>query len=639
MTLMKCLLALACAGAAGSCTASTMPNSGADAAMDDWPHYGHDAGGARYSPLTQIDRANVARLKPAWTFHTGDLVDRGGNQRSGFEATPIVVDDTLFLTTGLNRVIALDPETGRQRWAFDPKIDATSGYGDGLINRGVSTWLDRAARPGDPCRRRLFEATLDARLVAVDAASGLPCAGFGANGEVSLTGVDRYRRGAYHMTSPPAVIDDLVIVGSAIDDNGAADMPDGVVRAFDARSGQPRWRWDPVPRALGSGAANAWSIMAVDPDRHLVFVPTGSASPDYFGGLRPGDNKWANSVVALHAASGAVAWGFQLVHHDLWDYDSAAPPLLATVTRQGRPVPVVVQGNKTGFLYVLDRSTGAPVFPVEERPVPKSDVPGETASPTQPVPSAPPAVARQKLSIADLWATTPEQLAECRAVVERLRNDGVFTPPSVGGTLVFPGNLGGMNWSGYAFDQPRGLLVVNTNDLPAEVRLIPRDRFDSTAAANVEHAEYAPQRGTPFGMARRFIQARSGLPCNPPPWGHLAAVDLNTGTIKWQVPLGTLDGFGGAHGVPPGGISLGGPIVTAAGLVFIAGTLDPHLRAFDVETGKELWRAELPAAGNATAMTYKVRAGGKQYVVIAAGGHAKVTENRIGDTLMAFALP
>jgi len=613
--------------------------AGADAATDEWPCYGHDAGGARFSPLTQIDRTNVAQLKPAWTFHTGDIVDRGGNQRSGFETTPIVVDGTLYLTTGLNRIIALDPDTGRQRWAFDPKIDPSWGYGDGLINRGVSTWLDRAARQGDRCRRRIFEATLDARLVAIDAATGAACTGFGANGEVSLTGIDRFRRGAYHMTSPPAVIDDLVVVGSAIDDNGAIDMPDGVVRAFDARSGQLRWQWDPIPRSLGSGAANAWSIMAVDPDRHLVFVPTGSASPDYFGGLRGGDNKWANSIVALRAASGAVAWGFQLVHHDLWDYDSAAPPLLATVTRQGRRVPVVVQGNKTGFLYVLDRSTGEPVFPVQERPVPKSEVPGEIASPTQPVPSAPPPVARQKLSADDVWAATSDQLAECRAAVERLRNEGVFTPPGVGGTLVFPGNLGGMNWSGYAFDQQRGLLVVNTNDLPAAVRLIPRERFASDAGASTDRAEYAPQRGTPYGVARRFIQARSGLPCSAPPWGHLTAVDLNAGTITWQVPLGTLEGFGGNHGVPPGGISLGGPIVTAGGLVFIAGTLDPHLRAFDVETGRELWSAGLPAAGNATPMTYKVSAAGKQYVVIAAGGHAKVSESRIGDTLVAFALP
>jgi len=622
-----------------SCTACAPSGGGTDRSGDEWPFYGHDAGGGRFSPLTQIDRSNVARLAPAWTFHTGDMLDRGNNQRTGFETTPIVVDGTMYLTTGVNRIIALDPETGKQRWSFDPKIDPSWGFGDGLINRGVSTWLDATKRSADRCRRRIFEATLDARLVAIDAASGAPCVDFGTSGEVSLTGVNAYRRGAYHMTSPPAVIDDLVIVGSAIDDNGAADMPAGVVRAFDARTGQLRWHWDPIPRELHSGAANAWSVMVVDPYRHLVFVPTGSASPDYFGGARPGDNKWANSVVALHAATGAVAWGFQLVHHDLWDYDSAAPPLLATVVHQGRRVPAVVQGNKTGFLYVLNRATGEPIFPVSERPVPKSDIDGETAWPTQPFPSAPPAVSRQRLPADDVWGATSEQRESCRSAIARLRNEGLFTPPSAGGTLVLPGNLGGMNWSGYAFDEPRGLLVVNTNDLPAAARLIPREHFAGEAERNADRAEYAPQAGTPYGMARRFIRAASGLPCNAPPWGHLTAVDLGAGTIRWQVPLGTLEGFGGAHGVPPGGISVGGPIITAGGLVFIAGTLDSRIRAFDIETGRELWSRELPAPGNATPMTFRVSAAGRQYVVIAAGGHAKVSETPIGDTLIAFALP
>src|SRR5579862_3272237 len=364
----------------------------------EWPAYGNDPGGMRYSPLTQIDRSTVSQLKIAWTFHTGDISDGSGNRkRSGFETTPIFVDGTLYLTTPFNRVIALDPATGKQRWAYDPQIDQSLDYGDGLINRGVATWLDSSPAT-EPCHRRIFEATLDARLIALDAATGQPCTGFGDKGQVSLRDIPGYNtrnlgeshRGWYHMTSPPTVIDDLVIVGSAIDDNVRADMPLGVVRAFDARTGVLRWSWDPIPRnppadaeklqppkSWLTGAANAWSIMTVDPGRDLVFVPTGSASPDYYGGLRPGDNKWANSVVALHAKTGKIAWGFQLVHHDLWDYDTAAPPLLATIPHNGKPTPVVIQGNKTGFLYVLNRDTGLPVFPVEERPVPHSDVPRE----------------------------------------------------------------------------------------------------------------------------------------------------------------------------------------------------------------------------------------------------------------------
>jgi len=619
----------------------------ADPPSGDWPVYGHDPGSTRFSPLAQINRDNVSTLTVAWTFHTGDVSDgKGDRRRSGFEATPIVVDGTLFLTTGFNRIIALDPATGAQRWAFDPQTALTLGYGDGLINRGVATWLDAERPLSQPCHRRIYETTLDARLVSVDAATGRPCGDFGAGGEVSLTGVARFSRGRYHMTSPPAVIDNLVVVGSSIDDNSRVDMPAGVVRAFDARTGALRWAWDPIPpnedgpsadpaKRWRTGAANAWSILAVDPERHLVFVPTGSASPDYFGGLRPGDDKWANSVVALRAATGEPAWGFQLVHHDLWDYDTASGPLLATLTRDGRQVPVVVQGNKTGFVYVLNRDTGVPVFPVEERPVPKSDIPDEAASPTQPFPVSLPALSRQRVSADDAWGATPEDREACRARMASLRNEGIFTPPSLQGSLVIPGNVGGMNWSGYAYDASRHLLIVNTTNLAAKVKLIPQAGFNDPAQ-RTEKGEYTSQAGTPYGMFRTFLMSPGGLPCIAPPWGTLAALDLSSGSIRWQVPLGTFKPEN--PNVPAGTLSLGGPIVTAGGLVFIAGTWDPFIRAFDIETGRELWKAKLPFAGHATPMTYQTSSG-RQYVVIAAGGHGKIDEQPVGDALVAFALP
>jgi quinoprotein glucose dehydrogenase len=622
----------------------------------DWPNYGNDPGGMRYSTLTQINRETVAKLKVAWVFHTGDIADGSDNyKRSGFETTPILVDGTLYLTTPFNRVIALDPTTGTQRWAYDPNIDRSLDYGDGLINRGVATWFD-SSKSTQLCRRRIFEATLDARLIALDAVTGKPCADFGESGQVNLRNVPGYElhnlgehpQGWYHMTSPPVTIDNLVVVGSAIDDNNRVDMPLGTVRAFDARTGALRWSWEPIPRnhpadekkpvsgpnSWITGAANAWSVMAVDAERDLVFVPTGSASPDYYGGLRPGDGKWANSVVALHAKTGAFAWGFQLVHHDLWDYDTASPPLLATIPHDGKPVPVVIQGNKTGFLYVLNRDSGVPVFAVEERRVPASDVPGEAASPTQPIPTVPPPMTPQKLSAEDAWGPTPADREFCRAQFAKLRDEGIFTPPSIQGALAFPGNLGGMNWSGYSFDPQNNLLFVNTNNLPARVRLIPRDKVNS----DNEDGNYGAQRGTPYGMLRRFIQSPSDLPCSPPPWGTLTAVDLANGTIRWQIPIGSMKDFGGTHkDVPPGSISLGGSIATAGGLVFIAGTTDSNIRAFDVNTGALLWKATLPAIGNATPMTYQ--SGGKQYLVIAAGGHQGISEEHLGDALVAFALP
>lgn len=620
------------------------PEAPAHGPIAEWPHYGGDAGGKRYSPLTQIDKRNVARLEVAWEYHTGDVSDgKDGRPWSAFEATPIVVDGVMYLSTPFSRVVALDAQTGTPIWRFDPRADLRAPP-DGLVNRGVSLWVDADRAEGERCRKRIFVATIDARLIALDAATGAPCADFGERGHVDLArGIAHSgRRGEYAVTSAPAIVNDLVIVGSSIADNERVDSPSGVVRAFDARSGALRWKWDPIPATLAStGAANAWAPISTDAASGLVFVPTGSASPDHYGGARPGDNAWADSVVALSASTGERVWGFQLVHHDLWDYDTASQPIVATLRREGVDVPVVIQGNKTGNVFVLGRDTGTPLFGVEERVVPKSDVAGEASAATQPFPLAPSPLVPHRLTAGDAWGATPQERDDCRKKIGNLRSDGIFTPPSVRGSVLYPGSLGGMNWSGAAFDSQRQRLVASVNNVAAEVRLVPRARDEAVdvRAKPAESGTYTwPQQGAPYGVTRRVLASASGLPCNPPPWGSLVAIDLPRGTILWSVPLGTTaDLRPGLEPAIRGTPNLGGPIVTASGLVFIAAAMDNWLRAFDSETGEELWKGRLPAGGQAAPMTYRAR-DGRQFVVIAAGGHGALGTT-LGDSVIAFALP
>ncbi|HJQ54479.1 MAG TPA: pyrroloquinoline quinone-dependent dehydrogenase [Gemmatimonadaceae bacterium] len=607
VALLPCLVAIGCSP---SLVTTVQPAPG------DWPAYGHDAFGSRFSPLAQITRENVASLTPAWTYHTGEPLATSEHKRS-LEVTPIVVNGVMYISTPLGKVIALDPVTGGEKWKFDAAVDQHSGFGD-FTSRGVSY-----------SNGRIYFATTDARLIALDAATGKPIADFGNAGTVDLRRGLRnapFEKAEYEVTSPPALVDDLVIVGSGVADNNRTDAASGEVRAYDARTGALRWSWDPVPQSPSdpayatweganghrTGAANAWSVIAADPARDLVFVPTSSASPDYFGGERLGRNDYANSIVALRASTGAVVWHFQTVHHDLWDYDNASPPLLATVKAQ----PAVIQTTKTGMMYVLNRETGAPIFPIEERAVPASNVRGERAWPTQPFSSLPPLSPHS-------WDGQSTNAA-CQELLRGLRNEGIFTPPSLGGTLVLPSNIGGAHWGGVTFDPGRQIAVVPVNTLAAMVQLIPA----ATVNLDTLHEqrsrigyEDTRMRGTPYIMRRKILFVPPGVPCTPAPPGALVAIDLNTGTKKWETPI-----------MP----TLGGAIATAGGLVFMGATIDRQFRAFDTDTGKELWRAELPAGAKATPMTYR-GADGRQYVVIAAGGDGETWG--ASDAIVAFALP
>ena len=621
----------------------------------DWPQYGNDPGGTRYSSLADIGADNVQCLEQVWKYRTGDLPGSREQHPSHLasEVTPVLVRDRLILCTPYNRVIALAPASGEEIWSFDPHLPLGPRFSGAnqLVCRGVATWSGTSAGGGQ-CVYRVFTATNDARLIALDTDTGALCNDFGEAGTVDLTmGVGTLEwRGEYQVTSPPVVVRDLVLVGSAVADNVRTDAPSGVVRAYDARSGELRWAWDlrppgfvPTPEntsqaGFALATPNVWAPMSVDPERGLVFVPTGNPAPDFFRGDTQLDF-YGSSVVALHADTGEVVWRFQTVHHDLWDYDVPAQPTLFTLRRDGREIPALVQATKMGMLFILHRETGEPLFPVEERPVPQAGVPGERLAETQPFPLLPAPLVRHNLSPSQAWGLTPWDGRACRKQLESLRFEGIYTPPTLEGTLVVPGNAGGSNWGGVAVDEGRQLLVANTQDLPWSVQLIPRNEIEELDYTSTpgEDAEVSPMRGTPYQLRRQLVTSPLGIPCSPPPWGELAGVDLSTGEISWQVPLGSLRDLAPIPlPIEIGTPNLGGPLATGSGLVFIGAAFDRYLRAFDGSTGRELWRGRLPFAPQATPMTYRID--DRQFVVIAAMGYGRAGVP-VGDALIAFALP
>lgn len=618
-----------------------------------WDQYG-GPGGQQYTPLTEITRDNLDQLTLAWTYRTGDLNQAFAHKGHSFQSNPILWQRTLFVTTSANQVMAIDAASGEERWRFDAQIPRDIHYSESA-SRGVSIWHGES----DICPHRIFFGTLIGIVHALSAETGEPCVDFGAGGETPgqadmRIGVGDHDNlaGYYGITSPPAVAGDALIVGAAIGDNREVTSPRGIVRSLDVRTGAVNWIWDPVPRrpddpmradwggdsADITGSANVWAPMSVDMSRNLVFLSTSSPSPDFYGGERPGDNRHSNSLVALDIDTGDVIWHQQLIHHDLWDYDIPAQPTLTRLQRGGVDVDAVVIVTKTGMMYTFDRDSGAPIHDVIERAVPRSDVPGEMASPTQPFSSIPPLVDHRPLTVDDAFGIAWFDRRNCQRILSSFRSEGIFTPPSLQGSIMYPSYAGGSNWGGVAIDPERQIAIANVNQIPALVRLIAREDLATLrASGELDGWQVSPQHGTPYAMARRIFLSPLGLPCTRPPWGKLVAVDLKAGDILWEVPLGTIRDLAPAPvpnfnwGVP----NMGGPLVTASGLIVIGAAAEHTLRIFDIQAGRELWQYRLPAPAMATPMSYELD--GEQYIVVAAGGHGQLDTVR-GDHLMAFRL-
>lgn len=630
----------------------------------DWTAFGGTNAGQRFSPAAQITPANVGELGEAWRFRTGDTAP---NDRVFYAAqnTPLKIGDALFMCSPGNKVFALDPATGAQRWSFDPQVAPRameSMFSAACRSIGFHARRDATT---SACAQRVFVAAADGRLIALDAESGKTCADFGRDGTVDLTaGMGLSEPGHASSNSGPAVVGDLVLVGQQVSDNQRRDAPSGVVRAYDATSGALRWAWDAkridrprTPLADGEiwpvGTPNVWNVISADEGMGLVFLATGNAGNDHFGGQREeADDRFSSAVVAVDLASGETRWVFRTVERDRFDYDLGAQPVITDLTIDGRKKRVVVQGTKTGSLFVLDAATGQPVRPVAQVPAPQDGVRGETLSPTQPqsvfypnfagLPGRDP----ERIDARHAFGLTPIDAALCRIQFHRMRYDGIFTPPTDKGlgTLLYPGTIGGLNWGGLAIDPARGLVVTNHSRLANQVLLVPREDVSDPAIGDGGRRPdqtVAPQKGAPWGVVRPIWLSVLGVPCNTPPWGFLSATDLATGQLAWSQPLGTGFDAGPLNipmrlRIPLGTPNIGGAVTTASGLTFIAAAQDDYLRAFETATGRLLWSGRLPAGGQASAMTYMHR--GRQYVAIGATGHRQL-KTTAGDALVVYALP
>lgn len=638
----------------------TIAAFGASAIAQDWMHYGGDEGGSRFSSLTQINRENVADLKLAWTYRTG-AVEANSKLRMfiDFQATPILLPEEagghLIVCDPFTKVIALDPGSGEERWTFEPKFSKVP-YAGRFKCRGLAQWRDPDAEADAACATRLFLPLPDLRLLAIDARNGNRCSDFGDDGAVDVKPLIEAMEPAEgvigtQLLSTAVIVSGVVVVTTTSNKFKSASSVNGAIRGFDARNGKLRWTFDPLvrvatdglePTPQNVGGGNVWTLMSIDSERDLLFLPTASPAPNFWGVHRPGDNRYANSIVALRGSTGEVVWHFQVVHHDIWDRDMSSQPIAVDIRREGETIPAVILLTKSGMAFAFNRETGESLFPIEERPVPTDGIPGEQVSPTQPFTVKPPPLVRQTLSPDDAWGFTFFDRNFCRQRIESLRHGNMYEPPSLKGTIMYPQVGGGSNWGGGAFDPQRNLLITPVSQIPYFIRLIPRDDVDPETAKLPQAG--APMQfpgyigGTPYALEQGPLMSPFFAPCTAPPWNMLVAVDMAEGEIKWKVPFGALDKLMPVPvpldwGVP----SAGGPIITAGGLIFIGATADSRIRAYDIDTGEELWQDMMPTSAMSSPMTYE--ANGRQYLVIAAGGHSWFYPKGIDDYLLAYALP
>ncbi|MCG7599340.1 pyrroloquinoline quinone-dependent dehydrogenase [Halomonas sp. McH1-25] len=603
-----------------------------------WATFNGDLRAQKYSPADQITPENVGQLEKAWEYHTGDVSDGSGDiPMTVWSATPLFVNETLYIGTPFYRIIALDPGTGEEKWSFDPDARLEALTQPDMKNRGVAYWQADDPQEGEACQKMVYIGTMDAKLYGVDADTGEPCSEFGESGMVNVNQWNTVNdKWPLSLLQPPTVYNDTLYLGWAGKDWTDAAAPPGTVFALDARSGELKWMFHALPEEViqRTGTANVWASMSVDPETGLVYIPVSSPSPNYYGGNRTEELPLATSVTALDAETGRVVWSRQLVHHDIWDYDTDAPPTLVDIEKDGETIPALVQTSKQGFLYVLNRETGEPIYPIEEREVPASDIEGEQAAPTQPyVPTPEPVIPDEWPGVSTLADIV--SFGECSRRAEQYRYEGKFTPPSLEGSIAFPPTTGGTQWGGGAVNPETGIYVVNSNHVVQIYKLIPRDEFQQ-AEQQGETGGYYAQGDVPYGFHLQTFLNWAGMPCWKPPYGTIAAYDLKTGERLWNKPFGQVQKYGFYMPASWGSVTIGGPVLTKSGLIFIGASMDSRVRALDVETGEELWRSQVEAPAVSIPATYTYQ--GKQYVTFIVGGNS-ILLPKVSDQVVSYALP